>query len=87
MTPVTAARKPKEKVTITITPELIAFADAKATRLGVSRSRVIEELLARDQARDEEELAAEGYRFFAREAEAFAEMSLEAVSEAIFGGE
>ena len=89
MAPVTAVRKPKvrrnkEKVTLTLTPELVSFADEKAARTGSNRSKVIDELLAQDKKREEEELAAEGYRFFNREAVEFAEMSLPVVSEAIF---
>jgi hypothetical protein len=77
----------KAKVTLSLAPELVSFADEKAARLKSSRSQVIEDLLARDQAHEEEELAAEGYRFFNRESVEFAEASLPAVSEAIFGEE
>ena len=85
----TAARKPKTtrakvKVTLALKPELVSFADEKAARLKSNRSSVIEDLLAQDRAREQDDLAAEGYRFFNREAVEFAEMSLPAVSEAIF---
>ncbi|MGI5837963.1 MAG: hypothetical protein ACOX87_15920 [Chloroflexota bacterium] len=75
----------KAKVTLALRADLVSFADKKAARLKSNRSAVIEELLAQDRAREEEELAAEGYKFFNREAVEFAEMSLPAVSEALFG--
>lgn len=86
----TAVRSPKTtrgkaKVTLSLTPELVSFADRKAARLKSNRSLVIEDLLARDRDLEEEELAAEGYKFFNREAVEFAGMSLPVVSEAIFG--
>lgn len=79
------ARRNKERVTLTLTPELVSFADEKAARTGGNRSQVVDQLLAEDRAREEAALAAEGYRFFNREAVEFAEMSLLAASEAILG--
>jgi hypothetical protein len=73
----------KAKVTLSISAELISFADAKAARLQRNRSQVVEELLAQDRAREEDELAAEGYRFFNSESVEFAQISLPAVSEAL----
>jgi hypothetical protein len=81
------ATRSKSKITLSLAPELVSFADEKAARLKSSRSQVIEDLLARDRAREEEKLAAEGYSFFNREAVEFAEASLPAVSEAIFNEE
>lgn len=79
--------KRKAKVTLSIASELISFVDEKAARLHRNRSQVVEELLAQDRAREEDELAAEGYRFFNAEAVEFAQISLPAVSEALDGGE
>ncbi len=81
------AGKGKAKVTLSIAPELISFVDEKAARLNRNRSQVVEELLAQERAREEDELAAEGYRFFSAEAAEFAQISLPAVSEALDGGE
>jgi len=44
---------------------------------------VLAELLAEMAARERDELAAEGYRFYAQEAEEFAAASLRASTEAI----
>ncbi len=72
-----------EKVTVSLPQDLVDYATEKARRLGVSRSRIIAEALEERKVREEEELAAEGYRFYAAEAEEFAESSAHAVSEAV----
>lgn len=77
----------KSKVTLSISSELVSYADGKAARTNGNRSQVIEDLLARDKAREEDELAAEGYEFFNSEAAEFASASLSAVSEALGCGE
>jgi len=51
----------------------------------VSRSKVVAEALAAQKGREEVSLAAEGYRFYAREASEFATASLQAVSEVLGG--
>ncbi|MCL4371050.1 MAG: ribbon-helix-helix domain-containing protein [Chloroflexi bacterium] len=71
-----------EKVTVSLPRDLVDYATEKARRSGVSRSRVIAEALEERKAREEEQLAAEGYRFYAAEAEGFAQSSARAVSEA-----
>lgn len=77
----------KSKVTLSIASELVSYADEKAARTNGNRSQVIENLLARDKAREEDELAAEGYEFFNSEAAEFASASLSVVSEALGSGE
>ncbi len=77
----------KAKVTLSITSELVSYADEKAARVNANRSQIVEELLARDKAREEDELAAEGYTFFNSEASEFASASLPAGSEALGSGE
>jgi len=77
----------KSKVTLSIDSGLVSYADEKAARVNGNRSRVVEELLAQDKAREEDELAAEGYKFFNSEAAEFASASLSAVSEALGSGE
>lgn len=72
-----------QKVTVSLPSELIEYVDEKAGQLGLGRSRLIADVLARWQAREEDELAAEGYRFYAQEASEFAAASLRAVSEAL----
>ncbi len=72
-----------EKVTISLPESLVSYANQRASRLGISRSQVIADALMAQEARDTEELAAEGYRFYAEEAEAFAAESGPAVAEAL----
>jgi hypothetical protein len=62
---------------------LVEFADREAARLNISRSGLIARVLADIQALEEEQLAAEGYRFYAQEASEFAEASLRAVAESL----
>jgi hypothetical protein len=48
------------------------------------RSHLIGDLLTELRKREQNSLAAEGYRFYAKEAEDFAEVSRSAVTEAVF---
>lgn len=75
-----------QKVTVSLPTDLVVFADARAAEQGVSRSRLIADLLADLKMCQEDALAAEGYQFYAREAEEFAEASQSAVSEALAHG-
>ena len=70
------------KVTVSLPENLVDFADREAERLSTSRSNIIARALAESKAAYEADLAAEGYRFFAREADEFAEASATAVAEA-----
>ena len=72
-----------KKVTISMPEELLAFADRMAGTFGKTRSAFIASLLAEARERERELLAAEGYRFFSSEAEAFATASEAAVAEAM----
>jgi metal-responsive CopG/Arc/MetJ family transcriptional regulator len=71
------------KVTISLPDHLVEFADREAARLAISRSRVIALALSEIKAEEEERLAAEGYRFYAQEADEFARASASAVAEAL----
>lgn len=71
------------KVTITLPEELVIYADRRADESGTSRSQVISRALATLMLSEEEALAAEGYQFYAAEAEAFAVMSSAASGAAI----
>jgi len=71
------------KVTVSLPRHLLEYADRKAAEQGTSRSQVLAELIAEMAARERDELAAEGYRFYAQEAEEFATASLRLSSEAI----
>ena len=71
------------KVTISLPVDLVDFADHKAARLNISRSRLIAVVLSENRAAEEERLAVEGYRFYAQEANEFAETSVGAVAEAM----
>lgn len=70
------------KVTISLPYELFEFANQRAKALNTSRSQVIAQALAAARADTVEELAAEGYRFYAEEASEFSEASGLAVAEA-----
>ena len=71
------------KITVSLPDDLVEFADQEATRLNISRSRLIAHALERTRAEEEERLAAEGYLFYAEEASAFAEASASAIAEAV----
>jgi metal-responsive CopG/Arc/MetJ family transcriptional regulator len=73
----------REKITVSLPRELIHYADQRAAALGKTRSQIIGEAVAGLRAKDEEDLAREGYMFYAEEAATFAASSLRAVSEAI----
>ena len=59
----------RAKTTISISREMLDYADRRATERGVTRSQVIEELLADALRGEQDEVAAEGYAFFAKESE------------------
>lgn len=71
------------KITISLPDDLVAFADGEAERLRISRSRFIADALARLEAVEADQRAAEGYRYYAAEAEEFAAASAHAVAEAL----
>lgn len=71
-----------QKVTISLPQELIVFADMKANERGVSRSKVIADLLIEYKLTEEDALSAEGYQFYAEESANFALMSQPASQEA-----
>ncbi|MBC7264006.1 MAG: hypothetical protein H5T64_06560 [Chloroflexi bacterium] len=79
----TESRTNIRKVTISLPRHLLEYADRKAAQMGISRSQVLADLLAEMAARERDTLAAEGYRFYAQEAEEFAAASLPASSEAM----
>lgn len=70
------------KITIALPDDLVDYADRQAQRGNTSRSQVIGLALAQSRTRERERLAAEGYRFYAGEAVAFAEATNAAVTEA-----
>ena len=70
------------KVTVSLPPELLAFADDRARVLHTNRSHVISMALTAVKKSEEARLAAEGYRFYAQESLEFAEASHQAVTEA-----
>lgn len=69
------------KITISLPEELVVFADRRALETNSSRSQVISLALAYIKTLEEERVAAEGYRFYAQEAEEFAAISVSAVSQ------
>ena len=71
------------KVTISLPSHLLQYASRKAAAQGTSRSQWIAEVIAQTAAVERNKLAAEGYRFYAQEAEDFAAASLSAASEAM----
>lgn len=73
-----------EKITLSLPRDLVHYADKRAAQLATSRSQVVSDALAERRAREEEELAREGYAYYAAESEEFAAISAKAVSE-VFG--
>jgi len=71
-----------QKVTVSLPDELVAFTDKIALIQGISRSKFIADLIAEFKVRQEDVLAAEGYQFYAQEAEDFAAASHPATVEA-----
>lgn len=69
------------KVSITLPEALLANADNRAQRAGTSRSQVIAGALTALIQAEEQELAAEGYRFYAAEAEEFAAATASSAAE------
>lgn len=78
-----ALNAPVRKITISLPVELVEFADRLAEQLRLSRSQIMSRALAQARATEEERLAAEGYRFYAQEAEEFAAASSRAAAEAV----
>ncbi len=74
--------KAMRKITISIPEELVRFTDDRARKLGASRSRVIGLALTEAKLKDEQRLAAEGYRFYAAAADDQPESSPDALSPA-----
>ena len=73
---------PVRKVTISLPEPLLEFADRRAAQTSISRSQVIGEALRRIQEWEEEQLASEGYQFYALEATEFAAASAAATATA-----
>ncbi len=72
-----------KKVTISLSQDVLGFADAMATTLKTTRSKIISDSLREKHQREQDDLAREGYRFYAEEAEEFAEMSVQAMAEVL----
>ncbi len=72
-----------KKVTISLPQDLLGFADSMATELKTTRSKIISDSLKEMRQRERDDLAREGYRFYAQEAEEFAEMSVQAMTEVL----
>ena len=77
------SRTSTRKITISLPSELVELAEEQAVRLKSTRSQVIAKTLARAKASQEEDVAAEGYRYYAEESREFANASTGAVAEAI----
>jgi len=71
------------KVTVSLLAQLLQYADRTSLQRGVTRSQVLSDPLAEMAERERDALAAEGYRFYAGEAEEFAAASLSAFSKAL----
>jgi metal-responsive CopG/Arc/MetJ family transcriptional regulator len=76
-------RRGIEKVTVSLPGALVEYADERAAALHTSRRQVISEALAEYRTRLRDDLAREGYAFYADESREFATSSTPAVSEAL----
>jgi metal-responsive CopG/Arc/MetJ family transcriptional regulator len=74
------------KLTVSLPSGLADFLDREAMRMNVSRSKLVADALREVQAAEEERLAIAGYRFYAREANDFAQASLGAIAEVLDHG-
>ena len=72
-----------KKVTISLSENLVEFADARAKKAGTTRSGLIARLISELRQREEDELAREGYQFYAAEAEEFAETTMRLAHEVL----
>jgi metal-responsive CopG/Arc/MetJ family transcriptional regulator len=72
-----------KKVTISLAEQLLEFADAKAKREGTTRSGLIAQLITELRQREKDELAREGYQFYAKEADEFAETTMQLAHEVL----
>lgn len=75
-----------EKITVSLPPELVRYAERRAAEMGRNRSQIIAEAIADLRAQEADELAREGYAFYASESEEFAAASAKAASEALERG-
>jgi hypothetical protein len=73
----------REKITVSLPTELVRYADQRAAALGITRSQFIGQAMVGLRAQEEEQLAREGYLFYADESCDFAAVALAAVWEAI----
>lgn len=73
----------RAKTTISISRELLDYADRRAMERGATRSQVIEDLLADALRGEQDEVAAEGYAFFAKESEEFAQRAAPLLGEVL----
>lgn len=67
----------REKVTVTLRPETVEYADRKAREHGVSRSEVIDTMIAETEEREIDALMIAGYRAMAQENLGLAEEGME----------
>jgi metal-responsive CopG/Arc/MetJ family transcriptional regulator len=79
----TVAQSAVKKVTISVPRDLLAYADQKAHQRGSTRSALIAQLIEELRCRELDELAREGYEYYAAESSEFAQASVRAVAEAI----
>ena len=75
------------KVTISLPPHLLAYADSLAKGRSVTRSRLISQLLEREEEAEMQESMALGYREMADENRREAEEALNLTSEVILRNE
>ena len=73
------------KITISLPPALVDFADRLARERSTTRSGVIAELVKKEERAQTEELMAEGYREMGEENRREAEEALNLTSETILG--
>lgn len=75
------------KVTVSLPDDLVVYADERAEKMKTSRSQVISLALTQIKSMEEEQLAIEGYQFYANESEEFAAASIQAAAEALNASE
>ena len=73
----------REKVTVTLRPRSVEYADRKARERGVSRSEAIDAMIAETEEREVETLMVAGYKSTAQENIELAEEGMESFCEVI----
>ena len=80
---VSSFERRREKITVTLRPQSVEYADRKARERGVSRSEAIDAMIAETEEREIEDLMVAGYKAMAQENLELAEEGMESFWEVV----